>query len=84
MCSKKFQNRLTNKTRYFFLFFLGGGSGVDVTARQDYFTHFEPRRSVGEAKMGDPRKKINAPDHPQAELGLSHVTRASIEPTAVR
>ena len=41
------------------------------TARQDYFTHFEPSQSVGGAKMGDPWEK--PPEHPQAELGLSHM-----------
>ena len=35
-----------------------------------YFTYFEPRQSLGGAKTGDPREK--PPDHPQAELGLSH------------
>ena len=40
-------------------------------ARQDYFTHFEPSQSLGGAKMGDPREKT--PEHPQAELGLSHM-----------
>ena len=37
-----------------------------LTARQDYFTHFEPR-----ANTGDPQEKTR--DHPQAELGLSHM-----------
>ena len=41
------------------------------TACQDYFTHFEPSQSVGGAKTGDPQEK--PPDHPQAELGLSHI-----------
>ena len=41
------------------------------TARQDYFTHFEPSQLLGGAKMGDPQEK--PPDHPQAELGLSHM-----------
>ena len=40
-------------------------------ARQGYFTHFEPSKSEGGAKTGDPREK--PPDHPQAELGLSHI-----------
>ena len=31
--------------------------------------------------MADPREK--PPDHQQAELGLSRVTRARLEPTAV-
>lgn len=48
-----------------FIFYLG------FTARQDYFTHFEPSQSLGGAKTGDPREK--PPDHPQAELGLSHM-----------
>ena len=43
----------------------------DFTARQDYFTHFEPGQSKGGAKTGDPRQK--PPDHPQAELGFSHM-----------
>ena len=30
---------------------------MGFTARQDYFTHFEPSQSVGGAKMGDPREK---------------------------
>ena len=44
---------------------------LGFTARQDYFTHFEPSQSVGGAKAGDPREK--PPDHPQAELCLSHM-----------
>ena len=36
-------------------------------ARQYYFAHFEPSKSLGGAKTGDPREK--PPDHPQAELG---------------
>ena len=65
------------KSKVFF-FHLG------FTTHQDYFTHFEPSQSLGGAKMGDPREKL--PDHPQAELGLSNmiVTRARLEPTAVR
>ena len=47
-------------------------------ACQDYFIHFEPSQLVGGGKMGDP------PDHPQAELGLPHVTQARLEPRAVR
>ena len=63
----------------------GGGWGGGITARQDYFTHFEPSQSSDAAKMADPQGKL--PGHPQAELGLSHityVTRARLEPTAVR
>ena len=52
------------------------------TARQDYFTHFEPSQSLDVAKTGDPQNK--PPGHLQAELGLSHVTRARLEPTSVR
>ena len=37
---------------------------------QDYFTHFEPCQLLGGAKTGDPQ--VKPPDHPQAELGLSH------------
>ena len=54
---------------FFFFFFWGGGGGGGLTARQDYFTHFETSQSLGGAKTGDPREK--PPDHPQAELGLS-------------
>ena len=48
-------------------------------ACQDYFIHFEPSQSVGWAKTRDPREK--PPDHLQAEFGLSHVTRARLEPS---
>ena len=41
------------------------------TARQDYFIRFEPSQSLCGAKTGDPREK--PPDHPQVELGLSHM-----------
>ena len=41
------------------------------TAHQVDFTHFEPSQSLGEDKTGDPTRKT--PDHPQAELGLSHM-----------
>ena len=41
---------------YFDLLYLG------LTARQDYFTHFEPSQLLGEAKRGDPREKVQ--DHP--------------------
>ena len=34
-----------------FFFYLG------FTARQDYFTHFEPSQSLGGAKTGGPREK---------------------------
>ena len=40
-------------------------------AHQGYVTHFEPSQSLGGAKTGDPREKT--PDHPQTELGLSHM-----------
>ena len=45
--------------------------GAGFTARQYYFTHFEPSQSLGGAKTGDPREKPS--DHPQAKLGLSHM-----------
>ena len=47
------------------------GVGVRITAREDNFTHFETSQSVGGAKTGDPLEK--PPDHPQAELCLSHM-----------
>ena len=50
------------------LFYLG------FTAHQDNFTHFEPSQLLGLrwGKNGRfPKKKT--PDHPQAELGLSHM-----------
>ena len=46
-------------------------SDSGFTARQDYFTHFDPSRTWGGAKTGDPREK--PPDHQQAELSLSHM-----------
>ena len=46
-------------------------SYLGFTARQDYFTHFEPSQSYGGAITGDTREK--PPDHPQEELGLSHM-----------
>ena len=33
--------------------------------------YFEPSQSLDGAKTGDPREK--PPDHPQAQLGLSHM-----------
>ena len=47
------------------MFYLG------FMTRQDYFTHFQPSQLQGEAKTGDPWEKPT--DHPQAELGLSHM-----------
>ena len=61
---------------FFFLFYLG------FTARQDYFTHFAPSQLVGGEKTGYHQEKT--PDLSQAELGLSHVSRARLEPTAVK
>ena len=46
--------------------FLGG-----FMAREYYFTHFEPSQLLSGAKTGDLQEK--RPDHPQAELGLSHI-----------
>ena len=44
---------------------------LGFTTRQNYFTNFEPSQSQGRAKTGDPPgKPLN---HPQAELGLSHM-----------
>ena len=62
----------------FFIFFFH----LDFTASQDYFNHFEPSQSYGGAKTTDPQEK--PPNHLQAEPGLSHVTRARLEPTVVR
>ena len=64
-----------------FLFYF---SYLGFTACQDYFTHFEQSQSVGGAKTRDPREK--QPDHPSASRTwlVSHVTRARLEPTAVR
>ena len=45
-----------------YFFYLG------FTACPDYFTHFEPNQSQG----GEILEK-KTPDHPQAELGLSHM-----------
>ena len=55
------------KRMFFFFFFLD--LGFDLS--QDYFTLFEPSQSLGGSKTGDPREKPH--DHPQAELGLSHM-----------
>ena len=43
---------------------------LGFTARH-YFTYFELSQSLGRVKMGDPQEKTS--DHPQAELGLSHM-----------
>ena len=53
-----------NERNYFF-FYLG------FTARQDNFTNFEPSQLLGGAKTGQPGEKPH--EHPQAELGLSHI-----------
>ena len=55
-------------SREFFFFFF---SYFGFTARQDYFTHFEPSLLLGGMKTGDLREKT--PDHPQAEVGLYHI-----------
>ena len=44
---------------------------LDFTACQDNSIHFEPSQSLGGVKTGDPQEKPR--DHPQAELGLSHM-----------
>ena len=51
------------------IFFSWGGGRF--TGCQDYFAHFELSQSLGGAKTRDPLEKT--PDHPQAELGLSHM-----------
>ena len=63
---------------WFFFFFFDLG----FTAHQDYFAHFQLSQSQGGAKTGDPWEK--PPYHPQADLGLSHMTQARLEPTAWR
>ena len=50
---------------------------LGFTASQDYFTHFEPSHSLGGAKTGDQEKP---PDHPQAELNLSHRPKLGSDP----
>ena len=55
--------------RWVFVLFFNGF--LTFTACQDYFTHFELINVLGGAKTGDPPEK--PPDHPQAELGLSHI-----------
>ena len=47
---------------------------LGYTARPNYFNHFEANgsnRKGGGVKAGGPREK--QPDHPRAELGVSHV-----------
>ena len=44
---------------------------LGFTAGQDYFTHFEPRQSLGGAKMGGPPRKNNLTTCKQ-NLTLSH------------
>ena len=52
------------------------------TVCEDYFTPFQPSQSYGGVKTEDLREKPS--DHTQAELGLSHVIQAGLEPTPVR
>ena len=54
---------------------------LGFTTRQDYFTHSETSQSLGGAKTEIPEEN---PDHPRAEIGLPHITRARLEPIAVR
>ena len=61
---------------FFFLSFFWGGGGF--TARQYYFTHFEPNRKVGR------RIREKTPDHPRVERLVSHVTRDRLESSVVR
>ena len=61
--------------KIFLFFYLG------FTARQVYFTHFEPSKSLGGAKTGGPREK--PPDHPQAELGLSSECSLKLSITSI-
>ena len=59
---------------YFFFFF-----NSVLHPFQDYFSTYETGQSVGERKWENTEKNHLA--HPQAELGLSHVARAQLEPT---
>ena len=43
----------------------------EVRALQDYFTYFELNQSLDGTKTRDPSE--TPPDHPQAELDLSHI-----------
>ena len=61
------QFNMLSENYSFFLIFLV----FDFTASQDYFTHLESSQSLSGAKTGDPQER--PPDHPQAELGLSHM-----------
>ena len=47
-------NKCFQQTSITFIFF---AFDFSFTARQDYFTHFEPSQLLGGAKMGDPREK---------------------------
>ena len=49
--SQSFSRGTNDTSQDFFFFYLG------FTARQDYFTHFEPSQSQGGAKIGDPWEK---------------------------
>ena len=55
---------------------------LNFTAHQDYFTHFEPSRSLGGAKTRDPWAKSTWPPENRTWLVL-HVTRARLEHGAV-
>ena len=56
------------------------------TARQYYFTQFEPSQSLGGAKTVGPREKKKKKKRPPTSRTwlVSHVTRARLKPTAVR
>ena len=60
---------------FFFFFFLNSV----LRPFQDYFSSYEMSQSVGGAKPGEAEKNHLA--HPQAELGLSHLASAGLEPT---
>ena len=67
LCSLRSNTQyLGSEILFLFIFFHLG-----FTACQDYFTYFEHCQSLCGAKTGDPREKT--PDHPQTELGLSHI-----------
>ena len=65
---------------FLFFFFWGGGGGIWVLQLVKVISLILSQ-SYGAVKMGGPQEKTH--DHPQAELGLSHMW-SQLEPTAVR
>ena len=54
-------------------------SDLGYTAREDYYTHFDPSQTWGGAKTGDPREKTTWPSASRTWL-VSHVTRIRLDP----